>query len=238
MLRQASTKYQNVYSVIKNNIASNKWPVGKIIPSEHELVDYFRVSRITIRSALNMLENDGLVTRKRGKGTIVKNTTNNDNNCFQSLTQKILQNGDIPSSEILEFKKITNKDHTKYFSNDTTLYFIKRLRSVNEKPYLVSNAYVSYDLCFGLNENYFAEKGDNQSLIHVLTNNFKINFIENSQFVCAKELSNFDSKVLKKDPGTPCLSQDCLLFDHDNRLVLVDQNITFNTLSFNSKAIS
>ena len=48
MLRQASTKYQNVYSVIKNNIASNKWPVGKIIPSEHELVDYFRVSRITI----------------------------------------------------------------------------------------------------------------------------------------------------------------------------------------------
>ena len=52
-----------------------------------------------------MLENDGLVTRKRGKGTIVKNTTNNDNNCFQSLTQKILQNGDIPSSEILEFKK-------------------------------------------------------------------------------------------------------------------------------------
>ena len=148
MLRQSSTKYQNVYSVIKNNIASNKWPVGKIIPSEHELVDYFRVSRITIRSALNMLENDGLVTRKRGKGTIVKNTTNNDNNCFQSLTQKILQNGDIPSSEILEFKKIINKDHTKYFTNDTTLYFIKRLRSVNEKPYLVSNAYVSYDLCF------------------------------------------------------------------------------------------
>ena len=70
MLRQSSTKYHNVYSVIKNNIASNKWPIGKIIPSEHELVDYFRVSRITIRSALNMLESDGLVTRKRGKGTI------------------------------------------------------------------------------------------------------------------------------------------------------------------------
>ena len=103
------------------------------------------------------------------------------------------------------------------------------------KIHLVSNVYVSYDLCFGLNENYFAEKGDNQSLIHVLTNNFKINFIQNSQFVCAKELSNSDSKVLRKDPGTPCLSQDCLLFDDDNRLVLVDQNITFNTLSFNSR---
>ena len=82
---------------------------------------------------------------------------------------------------------------------------------------------------------YFAEKGDYQSLIYILTNNFKINFIQNSQFVCAKELSNSDSKVLRKDPGTPCLSQDCLLFDDDNRLVLVDQNITFNTLSFNSR---
>ena len=30
---------------------AEKWPLGETIPSENELVDYFNVSRITIRSA-------------------------------------------------------------------------------------------------------------------------------------------------------------------------------------------
>ena len=53
---------------------------------------------------------------------------------------------------------------------------------------------------------------------------------------CAKELSLNDSDALNKSPGIPCLSQECLLYNNDNQLVLVDQNITFNTLMFNSKS--
>ena len=106
MLNQSIPKYQNVYSEIKNFISTNKWPIGEIIPSEHELVDFFKVSRITIRSALNLLENDGLIVRKRGKGTLVKSSFNENDGCFESLTEKIIANGDTPSSSILEFKKI------------------------------------------------------------------------------------------------------------------------------------
>ena len=236
MLNQSVPKYQNVYSTIKSFISTNKWPIGEIIPSEHELVDYFKVSRITIRSALNLLENDGLIIRKRGKGTLVKNSFNQSDSCFESLTEKIIANGNIPSSSILEFKKIINKNHTKHFPQDTHLYFIKRLRKVNNKPYLISNAFLSYKLCFGLNKNYFSEEGPNQSIIFILKNNFGINFAENSQFICAKELSENDSNALNKSPGIPCLSQECLLYDDDNQLVLIDQNITFNTLTFNSKS--
>ena len=71
MLNKAATKYQNVYSQIRDFISSDKWPPGETIPSENELVDYFNVSRITIRSALSLLADDGLIVRKRGKGTVV-----------------------------------------------------------------------------------------------------------------------------------------------------------------------
>ena len=94
MLNQSIPKYQNVYSEIKNFISTNKWPIGEIIPSEHELVDFFKVSRITIRSALNLLENDGLIVRKRGKGTLVKSSFNESDGCFESLTEKKLPNGE------------------------------------------------------------------------------------------------------------------------------------------------
>ena len=108
MASNATTKYQEVYTQIRGFISSEKWPLGGTIPSENDLVDYFKVSRITIRSALRLLAEDGLIVRKRGKGTVVTSSMPQADNCFESLTRKIIQNGDTPSSVILDFQKITN----------------------------------------------------------------------------------------------------------------------------------
>ncbi len=235
MHNQAATKYQRVYSQIRDFISSEKWPLGKTIPSENELVEYFKVSRITIRSALRLLSDDGLILRQRGKGTVVTSSTPQSNNCFESLTQKIIQNGDTPSSVILDFKKITNKNHTEHFTQGEKLYFIKRLRKVNGSPYLISNAFVSYKHTFGLSKNYFSEDGLNQSIIFILNEKFNIDFKKNSQFICAETLSSFDSLVLNKESGIPCLAHECLLYNHTNELILVDKNITFNTIKLDQE---
>ena len=134
MASNLTTKYQDVYTQIRGFISTEKWPLGGTIPSENDLVDYFNVSRITIRSALRLLADDGLIVRKRGKGTIVTSSMPQTDNCFESLTQKIIQNGDIPSSTILDFQKITNENHTEHFNQGEKLYFVKRLRKVNGKP--------------------------------------------------------------------------------------------------------
>lgn len=44
---------------------------GALLPSEQDICDQFRVSRITARRALNELARTGLVSRGRGRGTIV-----------------------------------------------------------------------------------------------------------------------------------------------------------------------
>ena len=235
MINKTSTKYQNVYSQIRDFISSDKWPPGEKIPSENELVDYFNVSRITIRSALSILANDGLIVRKRGKGTVVTSSIPQTDNCFESLTQKIIQNGDTPSSVILDFQKITNNNHNEHFNQGEKLYFVKRLRKVNGNPYLISNAYVSYKNAFGLSKNYFSEEGSNQSIIFILNEKFDIDFKKNSQFICAETLSSSDSLFLKKDSGIPCLAHECLLYNHTNELILVDKNITFNTIKLDQE---
>jgi GntR family transcriptional regulator len=235
MHNDAATKYQHVYTQIRGFISTEKWPLGETIPSENELVDYFNVSRITIRSALKLLADDGLIVRKRGKGTVVTSSMPQSDNCFESLTQKIIQNGDTPSSDILDFKKITNNNHTEHFNQGEKLYFVKRLRKVNGKPYLISNAFVSYKHAFGLSKNYFSEEGSNQSIIFILNEKFDIDFKKNSQFICAETLSSFDSLVLNKDSGIPCLAHECLLYNHTNELILVDKNITFNTIKLDQE---
>jgi len=44
---------------------------NSLLPTEHQLAKRFGVSRVTVRSALDLLERNGLVERLRGRGTIV-----------------------------------------------------------------------------------------------------------------------------------------------------------------------
>jgi len=66
---------ENKYLVIYNDIAE-KIKSGKIKPntkllSEHELTEKYETSRETIRKALNLLSQDGLIQKIKGKGSIV-----------------------------------------------------------------------------------------------------------------------------------------------------------------------
>lgn len=63
-------KYQ-VYESIKDSIVKGEFKPGELIPGEMELCEKFGVSRTTIISALQMLQNDSFIYRKQGKGTFV-----------------------------------------------------------------------------------------------------------------------------------------------------------------------
>ncbi|HEX2909517.1 MAG TPA: GntR family transcriptional regulator [Chloroflexia bacterium] len=69
--------YVQVYNSILDEIKSGKLAKGDRIPSEKELTEQFKVSRITSKKALEILVQDGVVERMRGKGSFVsKNLPN------------------------------------------------------------------------------------------------------------------------------------------------------------------
>lgn len=66
--------YYQVERQIRKQIESGELNPGDPIPSETELIQMFAVSRITVRKALERLEEDGLIIKKRGARSIVSNT--------------------------------------------------------------------------------------------------------------------------------------------------------------------
>jgi len=60
-----------VSSLIQNQILRGQLGPGERLPKEEDLASKFKVSRITIRTALSRLEALGLVIRSRAKGTFV-----------------------------------------------------------------------------------------------------------------------------------------------------------------------
>jgi GntR family histidine utilization transcriptional repressor len=63
--------HQQIRRAIAGPILSGAWAPGRRIPSEHDLMARFGVSRMTVNRALAGLAGEGLVERRRKAGTVV-----------------------------------------------------------------------------------------------------------------------------------------------------------------------
>lgn len=63
--------YYQLGEILKQKLEGGGWEPGTLFPSERELEEYFGVSRAVVRPALNLLERDGDIYRRRGSGTYV-----------------------------------------------------------------------------------------------------------------------------------------------------------------------
>jgi GntR family transcriptional regulator len=64
--------YYQLETIFRSQIALGEWPVGSKIPTEVEIAKKYAVSIITVKQSLANLVADGIISRKRGKGTYVE----------------------------------------------------------------------------------------------------------------------------------------------------------------------
>ncbi|MDR2976647.1 MAG: GntR family transcriptional regulator [Streptococcaceae bacterium] len=64
-------KYQTIADDIREKIRSQHYPIGPAIPAEHQLQVNYQASRDTVRKAVTILVNEGLLRREKGSGTYV-----------------------------------------------------------------------------------------------------------------------------------------------------------------------
>lgn len=67
--------YHQVYRRMRDRIATGDLRVGTRLPAEDELARQMDVSRITLRHALKLLSEEGLIARVHGRGTFVSGRT-------------------------------------------------------------------------------------------------------------------------------------------------------------------
>ncbi|HFH9946210.1 TPA: trehalose operon repressor [Streptococcus suis] len=85
-------KYQEIYHDLKEKIRTNLYPAETSLPTEQQLQETYGVSRDTVRKALAMLTEGGLIQKVQGRGSMV-------------LKQEILN---FPVSGLTSYQELTN----------------------------------------------------------------------------------------------------------------------------------
>lgn len=68
----SSPLYTQVADVMRERIAKGVWPVGERIPTLNDLTREFDVASITVRQAIQLLKQEGLLSPEQGRGTFVR----------------------------------------------------------------------------------------------------------------------------------------------------------------------
>lgn len=97
--------YRQLYRALRGAILSGGWAEGEIIPSENELRDRFAIARTTVRNAMALLVQEGLVSQTRGKGTrVLHRPVSHSIWNFGSFTDLARANGRRPVTRVLEHR--------------------------------------------------------------------------------------------------------------------------------------
>jgi GntR family transcriptional regulator len=64
--------YRTVYDEMRRRIQSGVYPPGTCLPAERKLIEEFAVSLITVRRAMDELVLDGVIERRQGRGSFVR----------------------------------------------------------------------------------------------------------------------------------------------------------------------
>jgi len=143
--------YHQIYVLLREQILSGVYGDQAMVPTEQELSRRFGVSRITAKRALDELAAEGLVVRRRGRGTSVAGPlpTRPYNANLSGLLENLLMMGLKTSVEILEFGYVTAPDDVRSalcLAPGAEVQRAVRVRSLDGEPLSYTTSFVPAEI--------------------------------------------------------------------------------------------
>ena len=98
--------YIRIHDAIKKEIDGGVWEIGQRLPSERDLADEYEVSRMTLRQAITLLVEEGILERRVGSGTYVaSHRVQEKMRGTTSFTEIVRSQGKTPSSQVVSYQR-------------------------------------------------------------------------------------------------------------------------------------
>ncbi|HTO34476.1 MULTISPECIES: GntR family transcriptional regulator [Alphaproteobacteria] len=216
--------YQQLHVVLSRKLLDGEFPPGKPIPGELELARRFAVSRVTVRKTLSLLENDGLVSRRRGVGTYpVERTDDHSPKSLNGVLENLITIGVHTTAKTLSFGwhvPPTLPKRALGLGPDDVALRLERLRFNNGEPFSLTTVWIAPS--FG---KYFNEVDISSKLsIQVLEEN-GVHAHSAEQTLSAVAADDAAAAALGVDIGAPLIRLNRTVKREDGAGLLFQQSL-------------
>ena len=203
--------YYQLKEIFRSWIAAGEFDRDGRFPSEAELQQQFKVSRMTIRRALSELVQEGFLVREQGRGSfVVRPRVQDQLRYLTSFTEDMRLRGLPTGSRILDFRLVHDPEVAKAMGipESEELVQLRRLRLVRDEPVAIQNAFIRHRFCPGLVERGLMEG----SLYATLERGYGLKLGRAIQTVEAKPADEYEARLLGIELGQPVLLLERLTF--------------------------
>jgi GntR family transcriptional regulator len=189
------------------------------LPSERELAESFDAQRVTIRAALQILVQKGILISKERYGYYIApkriQITLNHTNSFKMMIERM---GFTSYVKLLEFEKIKLTERLAQktlLAEGTEMFRIMRLRYGNKAPIALEKSYIVCDLAKDLSE----EDVHNKSLYDTLKKKYRLSITHSSHKVSVVYANGLEAELLKVSTSEPLIKYQGLVYEKRGRLL-------------------
>ena len=218
--------YHRLQAMLRERIECGAYRPGDVFPSESELMAEHSLSRITVRRAISELQREGLVVTRHGSGTFVADPTRAGAQCLISFTSDVLRRGHVPGSRLISLRRLIGPDYVASkldLPADAELLRVKRLRTVDDEPMYLSDAYIPAAVLPHITPDDLARSGLDQSLYRLIERHHPVP-LEDGEEVATAVIANDEIREIFALPRrSPVIRKTCLLRDRTGSPIIYEE---------------
>lgn len=199
--------YRQLAATLQQELESGRYPANAPLPAERELAATFNMSRDTVRKAIRLLEEQGVVYSDHGRGTFAAPEAVRQMSRFlDSFTDDALKRGGIPGQRILALEPVTADmalASLLQIEAGAPLVRLRRLRLLNGTAVGLQDSFLNLPEGAFLRRQQLEAKG---SLYRLLAEDLGVRPSECLESLSAVAAQADESALLGVEVGSPLLA--------------------------------
>lgn len=217
------TKHEQVYRWLKSMIDTNKFDEGARLPTEEELAQQFGFNRMTIRKAMAMLVDEGIIVRIKRKGTFLSESCSKNRCFFYDLNriiffESILKDRNMRADyRVYDMKVIDISPGVAlelHLPGNSFVICIRRIISTDGTPSFLEKSYFPYPRFKNLLDKDFNKPNIFSSVIQSL--NSDLAHAKQTLIAGLLDINEKDQLRYDKAIEIPCIRQHNVIYDNNN----------------------
>ncbi len=209
-------RYQEIATTLRQRVV-HEGP-GHVLPSESELSAEFGVSRVTVRRALELLRDDGVIESRQGFGWFVTTAPVQQRlGRLDTIESQLEERGVTPQRRILEFAFVDAPSHVAEVLGCAQVLRVKRLNLADGAPFAVVTVWCPAELGQHLSRRDVERKPFYELL--------GVELRGATQTIGAAAVAEADAALLAVPVGSPVLRCERVTTSLDGRPILLSEHL-------------